>query len=239
MSTRAEQRRLRQLEIEKEQLIEDDEALKMTEEQHETLLRSFQSVKFEFHDLDGLSWTDSIRQKLQQDTPSNVSQPSIVEFSKAELPSFSPEETIRVSATRLPVSQEDVEECFQSHDNFSTPALRRGKRDGTRTRSPVKGLFSACGANNRESRHASEDFGMANDQDTIKMRESPVSGYSVKDNSFSVSPRPSMDAGIIKSIFRSPVFSPNRGRMRSQTCSVVSTPKSSPSLASICTFASP
>ncbi|EAU83730.1 hypothetical protein CC1G_05634 [Coprinopsis cinerea okayama7 len=58
-NSRAEQRRRRLLDIEREQQLEELEALKMTEEQFHLLKRSFVSVKFEFYDLDGLRWTPS------------------------------------------------------------------------------------------------------------------------------------------------------------------------------------
>ncbi|KAF8226376.1 hypothetical protein L208DRAFT_1054957, partial [Tricholoma matsutake] len=61
--SRAALRKQRLLEIEKEQRIEDAEALIMTEEQRQTLLGSFSSVKVEFSDLDGLQWTHSALRK--------------------------------------------------------------------------------------------------------------------------------------------------------------------------------
>lgn len=82
--SRAAQRKQRLLEIEKEQHLEDAEALKMTEvcallyahscrvlsympvtrqEQRQILFRSFTSVKVEFSDLDGLKWTHSALRK--------------------------------------------------------------------------------------------------------------------------------------------------------------------------------
>ncbi|KIK69117.1 hypothetical protein GYMLUDRAFT_35178 [Collybiopsis luxurians FD-317 M1] len=58
-SSRAAQRKAKLMQIEKEQKLEEAEALKLTEEQRHTLLQSFSSVKFEFSDLDGLKWTGS------------------------------------------------------------------------------------------------------------------------------------------------------------------------------------
>ncbi|KAF5383441.1 hypothetical protein D9757_006082 [Collybiopsis confluens] len=58
-SSRAAQRKAKLLQIEKEQKQEDAEALKLTEEQRDTLLQSFSSVKFEFSDLDGMKWSNS------------------------------------------------------------------------------------------------------------------------------------------------------------------------------------
>lgn len=294
MSTRAEQRRLRQLEIEDEQRLEDAEALKMTEEQRDILLRTFHSVKFEFRDLDGLSWTDPIRQQLKQ--PEGVEnavspfqdqeqpqQPSFVVLTKAELAAFSPEETIRVSTVH-------GGSCFPQHeaeppiytDPFVTPVLRRGKRDGTRARSPIKGLFSTASDVSTDlspddhcsNRHVYDRsiiveavLSKTDEQATIRLRDSPVTAVTALDHLARDSrshyptsptlctspcmqppPRPTTTtmttsptgAAIITSIFRSPVFTVPKGRMRSQVqCSAVSTPKSSPSLASICSFSSP
>ncbi|KIM79152.1 hypothetical protein PILCRDRAFT_823731 [Piloderma croceum F 1598] len=58
-SERAHIRQFQLKRIEQEQLLEEKEALKMTEEERQTLLSSFSSVKTEFCDLDGLSWADS------------------------------------------------------------------------------------------------------------------------------------------------------------------------------------
>ncbi|KJA22354.1 hypothetical protein HYPSUDRAFT_54906 [Hypholoma sublateritium FD-334 SS-4] len=91
-ATRAEQRRLRLAEAEREQAAEEAEALMMTEEQHQILLKPFLSVKAEFTDLDGLRGAD--------------------------------QSTIRVPAAPHP-----------------RPKLPAAHRDGSRTRSPVKGLF--------------------------------------------------------------------------------------------------
>ncbi|KAK0474570.1 hypothetical protein IW261DRAFT_1498244 [Armillaria novae-zelandiae] len=64
--SRAAQRKQRLLEIENEQRLEDVEALKMTEEQRQVLLRSFASVTFEFFPLDGLEWTPvSLHKRIQ------------------------------------------------------------------------------------------------------------------------------------------------------------------------------
>lgn len=106
-ATRAEQRRLRLAEAEREQAEEEAQALMMTEvsqenniqhtltlrqEQRQILLRPFLSVKAEFTDLDGLRWSD--------------------------------QSTIRVPAAPHP-----------------RPKMPAAHRDGSRTRSPVKGLF--------------------------------------------------------------------------------------------------
>ncbi|KAF8742320.1 hypothetical protein AX14_005189 [Amanita brunnescens Koide BX004] len=224
MSTRADQRRLRQLENEREQRMEDNEALKMTEEQHETLLRSFQSVKFEFNDLDGLSWTDSIKRELQKDAGIAARQPSFVVLTEADLASFASEETIRPSAVRT-YALHQKPESPQSDRACVAPAFVYGKRDGTRARSPVKGLFSA---EPRSTRKDVDDLG-----------ESPASVRS--DTNYiplCPPPGPQTDAGVIASIFCSSAFT-TPGRKRSQTYSITATPKSSPSLAPVSNFASP
>ena len=81
--SRAEQRKQRLRELESEQAAEEAEALKMTEvsgpsyshfailivvfecqEQRQTLLKSFSSVKVEFTDLDGLRWSQTALRKF-------------------------------------------------------------------------------------------------------------------------------------------------------------------------------
>ncbi|KAF8344622.1 hypothetical protein F5887DRAFT_969897 [Amanita rubescens] len=233
MLTRAEQRRQRQLEIEKEQRLEDDEALKMTEEQRETLLRSFRSVKFEFYDLDGLSWTDSIKQRLlRKDARATMKKPTFVVLTKADLASFAPEDTIRPSAVRRARAAQQESGSPQRISINLTPGLRYGKRDGSRTRSPVKGLFSVSDTDAPSMRTTST---LNDDQMTIRFE-----AHSGRDQ-MSPGSHPSQrtDAGVITSIFRSSVFSPTHGRKRSQTCSVVATPKSSPLLAPVAHFVSP
>ncbi|KAK0234212.1 hypothetical protein IW262DRAFT_1335106, partial [Armillaria fumosa] len=64
--SRAAQRKQRLLEIENEQRMEDVEALRMTEEQRQVLLRSFATVTSEFFPLDGLQWTPvSLHKRIQ------------------------------------------------------------------------------------------------------------------------------------------------------------------------------
>ncbi|KAE9403919.1 hypothetical protein BT96DRAFT_917275 [Gymnopus androsaceus JB14] len=72
-SSRAAQRKARLLQIEKEQKLEDAEALKLTEEQRSTLIQSFSSVKVEFCDLDGLQWSGSALRKRAISRPDSVS----------------------------------------------------------------------------------------------------------------------------------------------------------------------
>lgn len=49
-------RRARVEEMERQQELEDRAHLGMTSEQHQLLSKTFESVKTEFEDLDGLSW---------------------------------------------------------------------------------------------------------------------------------------------------------------------------------------
>ncbi|KAG6850304.1 hypothetical protein H0H93_015246 [Arthromyces matolae] len=157
-TTRAAQRKLRQLEIENEQRLEDAEALKMTEEQRQILHNSFRSVKVEFSDLDGLSW--------QAKSPKvSSSDQAFVVLTNADLASFGPHDTIRASISSQPSARTSVSSPSLSSRPFysSSPTLRhthstvslssqslsstntlkailRNHR-ATRSRSPVKGLF--------------------------------------------------------------------------------------------------
>ncbi|KAF9458299.1 hypothetical protein BDZ94DRAFT_1270955 [Collybia nuda] len=157
--SRAAQRKERLLQIEREQRIEEAEALKMTEEQREILLRSFTSVKVEFSDLDGLKWTHSALRRRQgaphPKSPVSPTPPNhtFVILTNADLASFSPEDTIRASAAR-------PRPRFPSH--YSSPNLSRGSRAGSpaNSRSPVKSLFSGASpklsSRYKESRRASD-----------------------------------------------------------------------------------
>jgi len=57
--TRAEQRKLKLQQAEREQRLEEQEALVLTPEQLDMLYQPFMSVKFEFCDLDGMRWSSS------------------------------------------------------------------------------------------------------------------------------------------------------------------------------------
>jgi hypothetical protein len=165
---------------------------------------------------------------LLQDTGTAASQPSFVVLTKADLASFAPEETIRPSAVRAHASQVKGPESLQCNSARLTPALMYGKRDGTRARSPIKGLFSIS---NTEARSTGND---TDDRD-----ESPASVYSDMDHIPLYPPSsPQTDAGVITSIFQSSVFS-THGRKKPQTCSIAATPNSSPSLVPVSNFASP
>ncbi|KAH9927894.1 hypothetical protein B0H21DRAFT_712195 [Amylocystis lapponica] len=61
---RARMRYIRQKLLEEEERIAECEALSMTEAQRSALLASFRAVKFEFTDLDGLSWDAPAARRL-------------------------------------------------------------------------------------------------------------------------------------------------------------------------------
>ncbi|KAH7925771.1 hypothetical protein BV22DRAFT_1194890 [Leucogyrophana mollusca] len=109
--------KLKELELEQQQW--DREALVMTEDQNQALLLSFKSVKTEFSDLDGLSWSRYPMHDWVVDDPTPKASefgdelgefplpPSFAQRSSraspyavsthAELASFAPHETIRAS----------------------------------------------------------------------------------------------------------------------------------------------
>jgi len=143
-TSRAEERRLRLLEIENEQRAEEAEALQMTEEQRQTLLRSFTSVKFEFSDLDGLCWTQTALSTRQPSlsrvrdlaSPPNLSPHSFLVLTKANIASFSHGETIRAPIYETLATSSPID-----FNNSSTDTVKCRHRDGSRARSPIKGLF--------------------------------------------------------------------------------------------------
>ncbi|KAF9033535.1 hypothetical protein BJ165DRAFT_1410281 [Panaeolus papilionaceus] len=87
--TRAEQRRLKLREIENELAAEEAEAIKMTEEQRQTLLRSFTSVKVEFSDLDGLRWTQAALSMFQRILMQNRKRPHLSSHAHSHSLSYS------------------------------------------------------------------------------------------------------------------------------------------------------
>jgi len=166
---------------------------------------------------------------LLQDARTTMRRPTFVVLTKADLASFAPEDTICPSAVRRArVAQQESGPPQRNSINL-TPGLRYGKRDGSRTRSPVKGLFSVSDTDAPPIRTTS----MLND-DHASLRFEAHSG---RDQMLPGS-HPT-NAGIITSIFRSSIFSPMHGRKRSQTCSVAATPKSSPLLTSVPNFSTP
>ncbi|EGN97664.1 hypothetical protein SERLA73DRAFT_184461 [Serpula lacrymans var. lacrymans S7.3] len=142
-SDRAKARKARIKQLELEQQKWDQEALVMTEDQKQTLLLSFKSVKTEFSDLDGLSWsryTKSGHDNWVADDP--TPKPSCTEFdqfqirpvhiqpksmppyavlSHAELASFAPEETIRVSRLGSQSPRSPLLQCSSANHLFRIP----------------------------------------------------------------------------------------------------------------------
>ncbi|KAF8815591.1 hypothetical protein BYT27DRAFT_7128762 [Phlegmacium glaucopus] len=158
--SRAEQRKQRLRELETEQAAEEAEALKMTEEQRQTLLKSFTSVKVEFTDLDGLRWSQTALRKIQpfHRSPARLStsQPksknTFVVLTNADLASFSPEDTIRVSASTTQLwPRYPGQQTTTPHLTTLFPQPPRWHRDGSRSRSPIKGVFQP------ESSHEDSD----------------------------------------------------------------------------------
>ncbi|KAF8067535.1 hypothetical protein FPV67DRAFT_1780639 [Lyophyllum atratum] len=166
--TRAAQRKQRLLEIENEMRLEDAEALKMTEEQRETLLRSFTSVKVEFSDLDGLAWNAPCATPTSPKPRGRSPDHAFVILTNADLASFEPHETIRASAASRPRPRTSIsspnlsaacgtfpsvppslKHSYSALSNFSTSssyspsatikAILKSKTP--RSRSPIKGLF--------------------------------------------------------------------------------------------------
>lgn len=147
--SRAEQRKQRLLELESEQAAEEAEALKMTEEQRQTLLKPFTSVKVEFTDLDGLRWSQTALRRFppfHRNTPhlsptSHVTSKNntFVVLTNADLANFSAEDTIRVSASTTKIwPRYPGQQATMPHLTTESP---RRHRDGSRSRSPIKGLF--------------------------------------------------------------------------------------------------
>ncbi|KAF9474147.1 hypothetical protein BDN70DRAFT_936881 [Pholiota conissans] len=166
-ASRAEQRRLRLLEAEEELAAEEAEALTITEEQRQTLLRPFAAVKAEFADLDGLRWTQTALRRRQTShhnpTPNPTHNPAnqainnttFAVLTNADLASFAPGDTIRIpplpsrNRPRFPsplirgtTSLPDTQPTTDPHSNPHRHPPPNNHRDGTRQRSPIKGLFS-------------------------------------------------------------------------------------------------
>lgn len=124
-------------------------AFSMSENERQILLRSFASVKFEFSDLDGLTWSPSLaRRRYYPNVPhhakpyarSRIQSSESVPFSvlsNKELSPSRPEETVRIkSSTSLPsimadgyhspfsgdqVKKEDPEDIPSDESLLSTP----------------------------------------------------------------------------------------------------------------------
>jgi len=138
--SRAAQRRLRLLEAEKQQRLEDLEALKMTEEQRQILWRSFRSVKVEFCDLDGLSWTRSALCRHYSDVDNHIvkSQPMPDRHNYPHIPA-APQPAFAV------LTNTDIG-LLSAPEEASTVRASRGAQNLSqsisRSRSPVKAVFT-------------------------------------------------------------------------------------------------
>lgn len=154
------------MDMERQQELEDCAAMRMTEEQRQALQGSFTSVKCDFQDLDGMQWSRrALRSRSHQcpSPPSSSSSPytsprteSYIAFAvltNADLAALGPEETVRASASRRYAAEATIV-CRPASDPDATVTCRAGlppadtplsppnnHRNGTRSRSPVKGLF--------------------------------------------------------------------------------------------------
>jgi hypothetical protein len=160
--SRAEQRKQRLRELETEQAAEEAEALKMTEEQRQTLLKSFTSVKVEFTDLDGLRWSQTA---LRRFPPFHINTPNIsstshatsknntfVVLTNADLANFSAEDTIRVSTSSSKMRPPyPIQKTATPHLPSVLPQSSPPQHDDNRSRSSIEGLFQS------ESSHQGSD----------------------------------------------------------------------------------
>ncbi|KAH6897765.1 hypothetical protein BKA70DRAFT_1569860 [Coprinopsis sp. MPI-PUGE-AT-0042] len=201
-NSRAEQRRRRLLAIEREQHVEDQEALKMTEEQFKLLKGAFSSVKFEFHDLDGLRWTASALGSQQhrlrtsyRPLPKRHPSPGRMTAPKRDV---SEDETIRITSRKLPPSslhlsyndESDLETTVPSPKHDSTFNAKHLSRDGTRQRPPVKGLFQVAAEDVDIKPPTWHSPNLPQDQPTESQRQPlcPPSPSCFSDNVFEDSP---------------------------------------------------
>ncbi|KAL9708722.1 hypothetical protein Ac2012v2_008104 [Leucoagaricus gongylophorus] len=95
--SRQQLRRTRLLELEREQRLEDAEGLFMTEEQRQSLLDSFTSVKFEFHDLDGLRWTQTALRRQEHPQRQTILPTGSSNWSRHPVTAYDVDATVRIS----------------------------------------------------------------------------------------------------------------------------------------------
>ncbi|KAJ3563701.1 hypothetical protein NP233_g8771 [Leucocoprinus birnbaumii] len=98
--SRQQIRQYRLLELEREQHMEDADGLVMTEEQRQALFDSFESVKLEFHDLDGLRWTQTaLRRRKHTHRPTILPKPSsrrpFAMVADPQIPAYDLDATVR------------------------------------------------------------------------------------------------------------------------------------------------
>ncbi|KAJ3531849.1 hypothetical protein NMY22_g7982 [Coprinellus aureogranulatus] len=148
MNSRAEQRRLKLLEAEREQLAEEMEALKITEEQLNILKHPFRNVKFEFWDLDGLYWTKSSLYTRQYTTSVPVAWPTDTTIPSTGTTSTYPSYTSSLApppspaptATPLPSPTMTVIDLTTPEDSQDTIRLSSSK---PRSRKPLTRVYSS------------------------------------------------------------------------------------------------
>ncbi|PBK60855.1 hypothetical protein ARMSODRAFT_679775 [Armillaria solidipes] len=143
--SRAAQRKQRLLEIENEQRMEDVEALRMTEEQRQLLLRSFATVTSEFFPLDGLQWTPvSLHKRIQVMKRVATKETATTTTTSDDRPAASPSPPALASITNatLGTAEDTIRVSSTSLSAFLTSYYASPSRTGERPRSPVKGLFT-------------------------------------------------------------------------------------------------
>ncbi|KIY49677.1 hypothetical protein FISHEDRAFT_57945 [Fistulina hepatica ATCC 64428] len=142
MSIRAVQRRRRLLEIETEQRMEEMEALKMTAEQLQVLMTSFQGVAFEFTDLDGMTWSHSDLRQRRHPAPVESPTSTFAVLTNAHLESFSPDDTIRVSIVKC--AHADSDPVVVEHpENLKRKTFRPRMHNRTRSSSQIQSSSSS------------------------------------------------------------------------------------------------
>ncbi|KAJ3541771.1 hypothetical protein NMY22_g3765 [Coprinellus aureogranulatus] len=149
MNSRAEQRRLKLLEAEREQLAEEMEALKITEEQLNILKHPFRNVKFEFWDLDGLYWTKSSLYTRQYTTSVPVAWPTDTTipptgttstYPSSYASSLAPPPSPAPTATPLPSPTMTIIDLTTPEDSQDTIRLSSSK---PRSRKPLTRVYSS------------------------------------------------------------------------------------------------
>ncbi|KAF9442537.1 hypothetical protein P691DRAFT_779356 [Macrolepiota fuliginosa MF-IS2] len=128
--SRQQLRRHRLLELEKEQHLEDAEDLVMTEEQRQLLLSPFMSVKFEFHDLDGMRWTQTALRDRQcrrrpSVLPSYRSNCAFVVLANTHCRTHDLEATIRGSMDRLSFASRRLPKLEKQQEHRPSIASKR------------------------------------------------------------------------------------------------------------------
>ncbi|KAF9497194.1 hypothetical protein BDN71DRAFT_646245 [Pleurotus eryngii] len=151
-SSRAEFRKLRQIEIEKEQKLEEIEALQklMDRSEHENLVKALSSVKTEFSDLDGIKWT---RFRRQRPTPlSRLNTASVPTLSLRSFPSACTKSDVTADFRPIkdPIQRTGSEGNTFSHDDtirVSSARWRYRTQLPSSGHSPLSQTFSESQSN--------------------------------------------------------------------------------------------